>query len=133
MNLVGDDVIVAMLTLDKTENPDILVVTENGYGKRTLASLYRCLQGRYAKGVRTIDQIKRDRNGLIVTALAVTDEDRIIILTAKGKMIQIAVADITSKGRVTMGNIIVKLDQGDNVQNIAKVAPEEEEDEFLNS
>ena len=123
MNLADGDEIVAMITLDRTENPDILVITENGFGKRSSASQYRCLQGRYAKGVRTIDQVKRDRNGMIVTALAVNEGDLIIILTSKGKMIQIAVGDITSKGRVTMGNIIVKLDQGDTVQTVVKVAP----------
>ena len=130
MNIADNDVIVSMITLDKTENPDILVITENGYGKRSPASKYRCLQGRYAKGARTIDQVKRDRNGLIVAALVVNEEDRILILTTKGKMIQIAVEDITSKGRVTMGNIIVKLDAGDMVQTVVKVdADDIEEDE----
>jgi DNA gyrase subunit A len=129
MNLGDGDEIVSMITLDPTENPDILVITENGFGKRSTASQYRCLQGRYAKGVRTIDQVKRDRNGLIVTALTVYETDRILILTTKGKMIQIAVEDITSKGRVTMGNIIVKLDQNDTVQTVIKILPEDDSDD----
>jgi DNA gyrase subunit A len=90
--------------------------------------MYRSAGGRYVKGLRTIDNVKKTRNGLIVSGLAVTDEDDYLVLTTKGKMIRNRVADIKSKGRTTMGVPLVSLDNNDSVQSVVVVKAEIEEE-----
>jgi DNA gyrase subunit A len=124
MILEKGDYIASMLVLNSDENPSILVITEQGFGKKTDASMYRSAGGRYVKGLRTIDNVKKTRNGLIVAGLAVTDEDDYLVLTSKGKMIRNRVADIKSKGRTTMGVPLVSLDQNDTVQSVVVVKAE---------
>jgi DNA gyrase subunit A len=110
-----------LLVLDNDANPDILVVTSQGFGKRTNASQYKSTSGRNVRGVNTIDQVKFDRNGAIVSASTVSDGDSLIILTKKGQIVQIPIEDIRSTGRNTMGVKVVKLDMNDSVTSIAKV------------
>ena len=121
MNLADGDAIAQLLVLSADENPDILVATSQGYAKRTNASEYRSTSGRNVRGVNTIDQIKFDRNGSIVSASTVSDGDTLIVLTKKGQIIQIPVDDIRSTGRNTMGVRIVRLDLTDSLTAIAKV------------
>lgn len=130
LNLAKDDAIAQMLIIDTTENPDIVVITEQGFGKRSESALYRCLQGRYAKGVDTIDKVKSDRNGLIVGACTVMEDDTVIILTTQGKIVQISVEDIKSVKRKAMGVKIVKLDPWDNVKTVTKVVKGALQDEI---
>jgi DNA gyrase subunit A len=128
MKLGDSDSIASMIVLNPEDNPSILVVTERGFGKRSNASVYRSAGGRYVKGLRTLDQVKKDRNGLIVAALAVNEDDNIIILTSKGKMIRNRVSDLKEKGRVTMGIPVVSLDNGDTVQSVVVVNADPEEE-----
>jgi DNA gyrase subunit A len=128
MKLGDNDSIASMIVLNPEDNPSILVVTERGFGKRSNASVYRSAGGRYVKGLRTLDQVKKDRNGLIVAALAVNEDDNIIILTSKGKMIRNRVSDLKEKGRVTMGIPVVSLDNGDTVQSVVVVNADTEEE-----
>jgi len=121
MNLADGDAVAQLLVLSADENPDILVATSQGYAKRTNASEYRSTSGRNVRGVNTIDQIKFDRNGSIVSASTVSDGDTLIVLTKKGQIIQIPVDDIRSTGRNTMGVRIVRLDLTDSLTAIAKV------------
>jgi DNA gyrase subunit A len=121
MNLADDDSIAQMLIFDPNDNPDILVVTEMGFGKRTESSQYRCYNGRYTKGVDTINKVKFDRNGYIIGACSVMDDDTIIMLTTQGKIIQVPVDDIRAVNRVAMGVRVVKLDKGDTLTAITKV------------
>ena len=121
LNLINNDSIAQMLVIDSEENPDILVVTSLGFGKRTESSKYRCLRGRFAKGVDTIDKVKIDRNGIIVGACTVNNDDSIIILTVEGKIIQIPVEDIRSVNRTAMGVKMLKLDTQDNVRSVTKI------------
>lgn len=121
MNLADSDNIAQLLVLCPDENPDILVATSQGYAKRTNASEYRSTSGRNVRGVNTIDQVKFDRNGIIVSASTVSDGDSLIILTKKGQIIQIPVDDIRATGRNTMGVRIVRLDPSDSLTAIAKV------------
>ena len=120
LRLTNNDSIAQMLTIDPKQNPDILVVTSQGYGKRTNASEYRSMSGRNVQGVATINQ-KTDRNGDIVCAEAIAINDTLIILTNKGKIIQMPVKQIKTQGRSTMGVRVVDLDIGDEVASIAKV------------
>ena len=128
MILERGDYIASTLVLNPEDNPSILVITEQGYGKKTDASMYRSAGGRYVKGLRTIDNVKKTRNGLIVSGLAVTDEDDYLVLTTKGKMIRNRVADIKAKGRTTMGVPLVSLDTNDSVQSVVVVKADTEEE-----
>lgn len=119
--MAHDDSIAQMLVLNPSDNPDILVVTEMGFGKRTQSSSYRCLQGRLSKGVNTIDKVKFDRNGYIIGASTVQEEDSIIMMTSQGKIIQIPVENVRSVGRTAMGVKMLNLDVGDTVTAVTKV------------
>jgi DNA gyrase subunit A len=121
LNLAKDDSIAQMLMISQNENPGILVITELGFGKRTESSKYRCLSGRFAKGVDTIDKVKFDRNGYIVGAAMVLEDDSIILLTTQGKIIQIPVESVRSVNRTAMGVRVLALDPGDTVKAVTKV------------
>ena len=128
MNLQENDSIVSMLVLDKNESSEILVITENGFGKKTDANEYKSLSGRYAKGSKTINSEKKNRNGNIVCAAVVTEGKEFLVLTQKGKMVRMSVEDFRSKGKTTVGSKIVGLDIGDKVQTLVVVdkTPKEE-------
>jgi len=128
MNLQENDTIVSMLVLDKNESSEILVITENGFGKKTDANEYKSLSGRYAKGSKTINSEKKNRNGNIVCAAVVSEGKEFLVLTQKGKMVRMSVEDFRSKGKTTVGNKIVGLDTGDKVQTLVVVdkTPKEE-------
>jgi DNA gyrase subunit A len=121
MNLKVGDSIISMMTLDPNESNDILVITENGFGKKTNADEYKSLSGRVAKGSRTINTEKLSRNGQIVSAAVVSEGKEFLVLTQKGKMIRLSVEDFRSKGKTTTGNKIVSLDSGDKVQTLVVV------------
>jgi DNA gyrase subunit A len=121
MNLSDEDNIAQLLVLSPDDNPDILVATSQGYAKKTNASQYKSTSGRNVRGVNTIDQVKFDRNGMIVSASTVSDGDTLIVLTKKGQIIQIPIDEIRATGRNTMGVRIVKLDATDALTAIAKV------------
>ena len=121
MNLSENDSIAQLLVLCPDENPDVLVATSQGFAKRTNASQYKSTSGRNVRGVNTIDQVKFDRNGVIVSASTVNEGDTLIVLTKKGQVIQIAVDDIRSTGRNTMGVRIVRLDNNDSLTAIARI------------
>ncbi len=122
MNLSDNDNIAQLLVLSPDDNPDILVATSQGFAKRTNASQYKSTSGRNVRGVNTIDQVKFDRNGMIVSASTVSDGDTLIVLTKKGQIIQIPIDEIRATGRNTMGVRIVKLDNTDALTAIAKVS-----------
>ena len=116
-----NDTIVQMLTLVHDQNPQILVVTEYGFGKRTDTSAYRETKSRAVKGVATISDVRFDRNGYIVGAVTVTDEDTLIVLTTRGKLIQLPAQQVRNTGRIAMGVKLVGLEDGDTVSSLAKV------------
>jgi DNA gyrase subunit A len=111
----GDEV-VGMEAL--AEGATILTVTENGYGKRTLTEEYR-IQGRGGKGILTIKTT--ERNGQVVYAYQVTEEDQLMIITASGKIIRLRVSDIKVIGRNTQGVRLIHLAEGEKVVAVAKV------------
>lgn len=128
LKLATGDAIAQAFTINPSEHPEILVMTSMGFAKKTDAKDYRILNGRMAKGVNTIDQLKSDRNGLIIGAASVSDDDNILILTTKGKMIRIPVNQIRSTGRTTMGVKALNLDLGDSVKSFVKLKESEEEE-----
>ena len=108
------------------EASTILTVTENGFGKRTDSSEYRG-QSRAGKGVITIKTT--ERNGKVVGMLQVTDEDEIMMVTDKGKIIRLAMRGISVIGRNTQGVKLIGIDKGERVVSLARLAEKEEDEE----
>jgi DNA gyrase subunit A len=115
-----DDRVVGMEVLG--DGATILTVTENGYGKRTKTEEYR-VQGRGGKGILTIKTTQR--NGPVVYAYQVTDQDQLMIITGDGKIIRLRVADLSVIGRNTQGVKLIDLGEGEKVVGVAKVMEEE--------
>jgi DNA gyrase subunit A len=104
------------------EGATILTVTERGYGKRTPLEEYR-LQGRAGQGI--IDIKTGGRNGHVVGMLQVRDEDDLLVVTTKGKIIRMHVIDVSSQGRNTWGVRIIDLEPDDRVGSVARVEAEQ--------
>ncbi|MEK4125378.1 DNA gyrase subunit A [Anoxybacillus sp. FSL W8-0382] len=125
ITLCPGDEVVGMESLNGDE--EILIVTRNGYGKRTPASEYR-VQSRGGKGIKTCNIT--EKNGDVVAVKTVTGEEDLMLMTASGVMIRIAVSDISVMGRNTQGVKLIRLD-GENEQEyvatVAKVPKEEKE------
>lgn len=121
MKLAEDDTIVSILTLAPNQSSEVMIITENGYGKKTNADEYRTLNGRMAKGTKTINVKKSDRNGLLAGAAILTEDKDILVLTQKGKMGRFSSEDFRSKGKTTAGNIVMDVSNGDKVQKIVAV------------
>jgi DNA gyrase subunit A len=119
-----NDNIVSMLVLDREHSSEVLVITENGYGKKTSSEEYRSLGGRYAKGTRTINTDSKTRNGSIVSAAVITEGSEFLVLTQKGKITRLLNDDLLSKNRISKGNKIVSLDPVDKVKSLVVVCNE---------
>jgi DNA gyrase subunit A len=130
MKLAPDDNIISVLTLNKNESSEILVITENGFGKKTNSDEYKSLSGRYAKGSKTINSDRKTRNGSIVCAAVVSEGKEFLVLTQKGKMVRMSVEDFRSKGKTTIGSKIVGLDNGDKVQTLVVVDKEISKEDY---
>jgi len=126
ITLSGEDDVVGMEILD--ENNEVLIVTLNGYGKRTPASEYR-IQSRGGKGIKTCNIT--EKNGSLVSVKTVTGEEDLMLITAGGVLIRMAVGDISLLGRNTQGVKLIKLGEDEYVATVAKVEKETEEEETL--
>ncbi|MCM3732013.1 DNA gyrase subunit A [Fictibacillus nanhaiensis] len=127
ITLGEDDAVVGMEVLDETQ--DILIVTTRGYGKRTPMSEYR-LQSRGGKGIKTVNIT--EKNGPVVTLKTVTDEEDLMIITAKGIIIRMNISGISQMGRNTQGVRLMSMNDSNHVATVAVVEREEEtEDEIL--
>ena len=93
-------------------------ISANGYGKRTGVELYR-LQSRGGKGI--INFKVTAKTGPVVGAMPVRDNDGLILLTSANKVVRIGVDDVRSKGRATMGVMLVRLDEGARVVGFDRV------------
>jgi DNA gyrase subunit A len=115
------DAVVAADVLE--QGSSVLTVTENGYGKRTEEAEYR-VQGRGGKGLITMKTT--DRNGLVVGALQVRDDDGVMVITNRGMLIRMLTKDISVIGRNTQGVRLISLESDEEkVVGITRVAPEE--------
>ena len=117
IRLADGDYLVGMEVL--TNGKTLMTVTENGYGKRTSIDEYP-VQKRGGKGVITIKT--SERNGLVVAILAVTDEDDLMLLTDRGKIIRMPVKDISVIGRNTQGVRLITMEPGERVVGAARLA-----------
>ena len=106
-----------------TISEDLLVVSQNGYGKRTDINEYRS-QIRAGKGIKTYNM--SEKTGEIVGATMVNNEDELMLINSDGVLIRLRVDDISVFGRVTSGVKLMKTDDEVNVVSIAKIDTEEE-------
>jgi DNA gyrase subunit A len=126
----GDEVIGMVCAQDFSRT--IMVVSENGYGKRTLLNdpetnepIYR-ITNRGGKGVKTLNVT--EKTGNLIAIKSVTDEDDLMIINKSGLTIRMHVADIRSQGRATQGVKLINLKGKDQIAAVAKVEKDDEED-----
>ncbi len=120
----GDEVM-SMAAFDPSAGLSILTVTERGYGKRTGISEYR-RQGRGGSGIITIRT--GERNGDVVATLGVLGDSEVMIVTAKGKIIRLAVSGIRVIGRNTQGVRLMGMEPEDRIVGMAMLAEKEREE-----
>ncbi|ROL58985.1 DNA gyrase subunit A [Bacteroidetes/Chlorobi group bacterium MS-B_bin-24] len=118
ITLEGDDKVVSMITTNDPEGTQLLIVGQNGFGKRTLLSEFR-LTHRGAKGV--ISMKVNEKTGKVVGILKVSDTDDLFVITARGVIIRQPVYQIRLIGRNTQGVKLIKLDPGDLISDITVV------------
>lgn len=126
------DEVVGMVTVDKAniEDSQLLVVTENGYGKRTKLEedgepVYR-ITNRGGKGVKTLKLT--EKTGNLVSITDVTDEDDLMIINKSGLTIRMKVSDLRTMGRATQGVKLINIKGNDSIAAVAKVMREDEEE-----
>ncbi len=111
-----DDQVVTAAVVDETMS--LLVVSENGYGKRTKLEEYR-VQSRGGSGILTMNCT--EKTGLVVGAEVVEDDDKLLLMSVKGKGIRMRIKEIRATGRVAQGVRLVNLSGGDQVASIARI------------
>lgn len=127
------DEVIGMVAIDKNDVNDsqILVVTENGYGKRTKLveedgeDVYR-ITNRGGKGVKTLNIT--DKTGMLIAINVVTDEDDLMIINKSGLTIRMKVSDLRVMGRATQGVRLINIKGNDSIAAVAKVMREEEDE-----
>ncbi|MGL4326403.1 MAG: DNA gyrase C-terminal beta-propeller domain-containing protein, partial [Tannerellaceae bacterium] len=122
----GSDEVVGMVCLKDKETETILVVSEQGYGKRSHIDDYR-ITNRGGKGVKTINIT--EKTGKLVALKTVTDENDLMIINKSGITIRTSVSDISVMGRATQGVRLINLEKrNDEIASVCKVMSETEED-----
>ena len=121
----GDEV-VGMICVEPDSKQDVLVLSENGYGKRTDLDEYR-ITNRGGKGVKTINIT--EKTGKLISIQAVTDENDLMIINRSGLTIRTAVSQIRLAGRATQGVRIINLREGDAIASVMAVPAAGEEEE----
>ena len=121
----GDEV-VSMCLVHKDD--ELLVVTENGFGKRTAVKEYK-VQERGGKGILTYDKKKFNKTGELIGAVTVEEDDEVLLINSDGIIIRIAAQDVSQLGRATQGVKIMKVAEDANIISMAKVIKDDKEDE----
>ncbi len=124
ISLEGDDEVVGMICIEPDDKHDVLVLSENGYGKRTDLDEYR-ITNRGGKGVKTINIT--EKTGKLISIQAVTDENDLMIINRSGLTIRTSVGQIRLAGRATQGVRIINLREGDAIASVMAVPASEEE------
>jgi DNA gyrase subunit A len=123
----GDEV-VAMELAEKDE--ELLVVTKNGYGKRTPVEEYK-VQSRGGKGLLTYDKAKFKKTGELIGAMVVNESDEILLINSDGIIIRIKASEVSRLGRATQGVKIMRVEEDANIITLAKVI-KDDDDELAN-
>lgn len=125
IRLKEDQQVVSMLVLG---DGDILTVTERGYGKRTHPEEHSC-QGRGGQGVIGIQTSAR--NGKLISALQVTDEDDIMLISDGGTLVRTHANEISTLGRNTQGVTLIRLREDENLVGLARIQTEDDDEDGL--
>jgi DNA gyrase subunit A len=112
------------LLIADSDQQTVLVATENGFGKRTALADFRH-SGRGTQGVIAI--AASERNGKVVAARLVSDDDEIMLITTGGVLIRTRVREIRELGRATQGVTLIALDAGEKLAGLEKVVESEED------
>ncbi len=126
IKLEKDDEVVAMELVEPGQ--ELLVVTQKGFGKRTKVEDYK-IQVRGGKGLLTYDKAKFKKTGQLVGAMAVEDDDDILLINSDGIIIRMAANEISKLGRATQGVKIMNVGEDANIIALAKVIRDEELEE----
>lgn len=124
MKLQADQKVLSLLIADD-DKQTVLVATENGYGKRTQLADFRH-SGRGTQGVKAI--ATSERNGLVVAAKLVNDEDEIMLITTGGVLIRTRVKEIRELGRATQGVTLINLGEGEKLSGLEKIVESDDTD-----
>jgi DNA gyrase subunit A len=124
MRLADQQQVLSLLIADN-DKQTVLVATENGYGKRTQLADFRH-SGRGTQGVKAI--ATSERNGLVVAAKLVNDEDEIMLITTGGILIRTRVAEIRELGRATQGVTLINLGEGEKLSGLEKIVETDDAD-----
>ncbi len=119
------DIVVGMITIENGEK-EVLVVSENGYGKRSDIEDYR-VTNRGGKGVRTINIT--DKTGSLIALKDVTDNDDLMIITQYGNILRSPVSALRVMGRATQGVRLINLKENDTIASVATVSVDDETEE----
>lgn len=129
----GEDLIIGMISMDSDSTSSILVVSEQGYGKRTLLNdedgepVYRITR-RGGKGVKTLNVT--ERTGKLVSIKSVTNDNDLMIINKSGITIRLSISELRTSGRATQGVRLINLDKrNDEIASVCKVNSLDEEDE----
>ncbi|MDE5624575.1 MAG: DNA gyrase subunit A, partial [Alistipes sp.] len=128
ISLEGDDEVVGMICIEPDDKRDVLVLSENGYGKRTDLDEYR-ITNRGGKGVKTINIT--EKTGKLIAIQSVTDENDLMIINRSGLTIRTSVEQIRLAGRATQGVRIINLREGDAIASVMAVPASDEEPETV--
>ncbi|MEG0788852.1 MAG: DNA gyrase subunit A [Alistipes sp.] len=123
ISIEESDEVIGMLCIEPQSKQDVLVLSENGYGKRTDLDEYR-ITNRGGKGVKTINVT--EKTGKLISMQAVTDDNDLMIINRSGLTIRTAVAQIRVAGRATQGVRIINLREGDAIASVMAVPVSEE-------
>ena len=130
INIEEDDEVIGMVSYNPGDPEDagktILVVSENGFGKRSEPDEYR-ITNRGAKGVKTINIT--EKTGSLVAIKSVSEDNDLMIINKSGVVIRMSVGDIRVAGRATQGVKLINIRQGDSIAAVSPVAGAEEEEQ----
>ena len=121
----GQDEVIGMVAVNNPETESILVVSEKGYGKRSMIADYR-VTNRSGKGVKTLSLT--DKTGPVMAIKCVTDDDDLMIINKSGVAIRLKLSEVRVMGRATQGVRLINLEKrGDIISSVCQVPTEEEE------
>ena len=121
----GQDEVIGMVAVNNPETESILVVSDKGYGKRSMIADYR-VTNRSGKGVKTLSLT--DKTGPVVAIKCVTDDDDLMIINKSGVAIRLKLSEVRVMGRATQGVRLINLEKrGDIISSVCQVPTEEEE------
>ena len=126
ISIEDDNEVIGMIAIEPESKQDVLVLSENGYGKRTDLEEYR-ITNRGGKGVKTINIT--EKTGKLISIQAVTDENDLMIINRSGLTIRTSADQIRVAGRATQGVKVIDLREGDAIASVTAV-PKTEEDEL---